>query len=62
MDNQLIKPKTLIQQILTLIVAMLIVLPLVLFGIEMVKASDPYVRSVVSHQGNLVQGKAIFQI
>ncbi len=41
---------------------MLIALPLVLFGIEMVKASDPYVKSVLSHQGNPVQGKAIFQI
>ncbi|MFO5493297.1 MAG: c-type cytochrome [Cuspidothrix sp.] len=62
MDNQLIKPETLIQQILIFIVAMLIALPLVLFGIEMVKASDPYVKSVLSHQGNPVQGKAIFQI
>ncbi|MBE9233985.1 cytochrome c [Cuspidothrix issatschenkoi LEGE 03284] len=62
MDNQLIKPETLIQQILIFIVAMLIALPLVLFGIEMVKASDPYVKSVLSHRGNPVQGKAIFQI
>jgi mono/diheme cytochrome c family protein len=62
LDNQLIKPETLIQQILIFIVAMLIALPLVLFGIEMVKASDPYVKSVLSHQGNPVQGKAIFQI
>jgi mono/diheme cytochrome c family protein len=62
LDNQLIKPETLIQQILIFIVAMLIALPLVLFGIEMVKASDPYVKSVLSYQGNPVQGKAIFQI
>jgi mono/diheme cytochrome c family protein len=62
LDNQLIKPETLIQQILIFIVAMLIALPLVLFGIEMVKASDPYVKSVLSHQGNPAQGKAIFQI
>ena len=62
LDNQLIKPETVIQQIVIFIVAMLIALPLVLFGIEIVKASDPYVKSVLSHQGNLVQGKAIFQI
>ncbi|MFM7364286.1 MAG: c-type cytochrome [Cuspidothrix sp.] len=62
MDNQLVRPETLIQQIVTLIVAMVIVLPLVLFGMEILKASDPYFKSVVSHQGNLVQGKAIFQI
>jgi mono/diheme cytochrome c family protein len=62
LDNQLIKPETLIQQILIFIIVMLIALPLVLFGIEMVKASDPYVKSVLSYQGNPVQGKAIFQI
>ncbi|MFM7406498.1 MAG: c-type cytochrome [Cuspidothrix sp.] len=62
MDNHLIKPETLIQQIVIFTVAILIVLPLVLFGMEMVKASDPYVKSVLSHQGNSVQGKAIFQI
>ena len=62
LDNQLIKPETLIQQIVIFAVAMLIAMPLILFGIEMVKASDPYVKSVLSHQGNHIQGKAIFQI
>jgi mono/diheme cytochrome c family protein len=62
LDNQLIKPETFIQQIVIFVVAILIALPLVLFGIEIVKASDPYVKSVLSHQGDLVQGKAIFQI
>ena len=62
LDNQLIKPETLIQQFVIFTVAMLIALPLILFGIEIVKASDPYVKSVLSLQGNPVQGKAIFQI
>ena len=62
LDNQLIKPETLIQQFVIFTVAMLIALPLILFGIEIVKASDPYVKSVLSLQGNPVQGQAIFQI
>jgi mono/diheme cytochrome c family protein len=62
LDNQLIKPEALIQQIVIFTVAILIALPLILFGMEIVKASDPYVKSVLAHQGNLVQGKAIFQI
>jgi mono/diheme cytochrome c family protein len=62
LDNQLIKPETLIQQIVIFAVAMLIAIPLILFGIEMVQASDPYVKNVLSIQGNPVQGKAIFQI
>ncbi|MBD2443146.1 cytochrome c [Dolichospermum sp. FACHB-1091] len=62
MDNHLIKPETLIQQIVIFIVAMLIVLPLILFGVEILQASDPYVKSVLSLQGNPARGKAIFQI
>ncbi|MTJ07284.1 MULTISPECIES: cytochrome c [unclassified Anabaena] len=62
MDNQLIKPETLIQQIIIFVVAMLIAIPLVLFCIQIVQASDPYVKSVLSIQGDPVQGKAIFLI
>jgi mono/diheme cytochrome c family protein len=62
LDNHLTKPETLIQQIVIFVVAILIALPLILFGIEIIKASDPYVKSVLSLQGNLVQGKDIFQI
>ncbi len=62
LDNHLIKPETLIQQIVILTIAMLIILPLVLFGIEIVQSSDPYVKNVLSLEGIPVQGKAIFQI
>ncbi|MFM6281070.1 MAG: c-type cytochrome, partial [Dolichospermum sp.] len=55
-------PANLIQQIVILTIAILITLPLVLLGIEIVQASDPYVKSVLSLEGNPAQGKAIFQI
>ncbi|WP_016953222.1 cytochrome c [Anabaena sp. PCC 7108] len=62
MDNQLTKPETLIQWIVLAILALLIAIPLAIFGVQMVQASDPYVKNVVSLTGNPVQGKAIFQI
>ncbi|MBK1986832.1 cytochrome c [Sphaerospermopsis aphanizomenoides BCCUSP55] len=62
MDNQLTKPETLIQWIALSALAILIAIPLVIFGVQIIQASDPYIKSVVSRLGNPVQGKAIFQI
>lgn len=62
MNNQLTKPETLIQWIALSALAILIAIPLVILGVHIVQASDPYIKSVVSLQGNPVQGKAIFQI
>lgn len=42
--------------------AILIVIPLAILGVQMAQASDPYVKNVLSLMGNPVQGKAIFQI
>lgn len=61
LDNQLTKPETLIQQFLIFAVPILIIIPMILFSIEILQASDPYVKSVLALQGNIVQGKAIFQ-
>ncbi|WP_413172956.1 c-type cytochrome [Anabaena azotica] len=62
MNNQLTKPETLIQWIALSALAILIAIPLVILGVHIVQASDPYIKSVVSLEGNPVQGKAIFQI
>ena len=35
---------------------------LVIFGVHWVRASDPYVKSVLSLSGDKVQGQAIFQM
>ncbi len=40
----------------------MLVITLGIFGVQMVRASDPYVKSVLSRKGDLVQGHAIFQI
>jgi mono/diheme cytochrome c family protein len=62
LNNQLTKPETLIQWIALSALAILIAIPLVILGVHIVQASDPYIKSVVSLEGNPVQGKAIFQI
>ncbi len=62
MDNQITKPETLIQQIALLALAILLAVPLGIFGVQMVQASDPYVKSVLSQTGDSIQGHAIFQI
>ncbi|ADI64159.1 c-type cytochrome [Trichormus azollae] len=62
MNNQLTKPETLIQWIALSALAILIAIPLVILGVHIVQASDPYIKSVVSLEGTPVQGKAIFQI
>lgn len=62
MDNQITKPENLIQQIVLLALAILLVVFLGFFGVEMVRASDPYVKSVLALKGDQIQGHAIFQI
>jgi mono/diheme cytochrome c family protein len=62
LDNQLTKPETWIQQIALLAVAILVAAPLAIFGVQMVQAADPYVKSVLALTGNPKQGQAIFQI
>ncbi|MEA5580630.1 cytochrome c [Nodularia harveyana UHCC-0300] len=62
MDNQITKPETRIQWITSLALVILLAAPLGIFGVQMVRASDPYVKNVLSLQGDSVQGHAIFQI
>ncbi|MBE9053684.1 cytochrome c [Nostocales cyanobacterium LEGE 11386] len=62
MDNQISKPETLIQWFALLALVILLAVPLGIFGVQMVRASDPYVKSVLSLTGDPVQGHAIFQI
>jgi mono/diheme cytochrome c family protein len=62
LNNQITKPKTRIQWIALLAAVMLLAAPLGIFGVQMVRASDPYVKNVLSLKGDIVQGNAIFQI
>ena len=62
LDNQITKPETRIQWITLLALVLLLAAPLGIFGVQMVRAADPYVKTVLSLKGDQVQGHAIFQI
>ena len=62
LDNQIAKPEALIQRIFLTALAVVLVVMLVVFGVNVVRASDPYIKTVLSLDGDPVQGHAIFQI
>lgn len=62
LDKKLFKPEALIQQIALLFMATLLAILLTIFSIHLIRVSDPYVKSVLSLPGNVVQGHAIFQM
>ena len=62
MDNQIAKPETLMQRIFLTALGIVLAVVLVVCAINVVRASDPYVKTVLSLHGDPVQGHAIFQI
>lgn len=62
MDKQAIKPEVLIQQLIGMALAVLLVILLVILVIHQWEISDPYVRNVLSLNGDPVRGHAIFQM
>ncbi len=62
LDNQLFKPEILIQRLALLAMAALLTIFLTIFAIHLIQVSDPYVKTVLSLQGDEVQGHAIFQM
>ncbi|MGI8503633.1 MAG: c-type cytochrome, partial [Hassallia sp.] len=62
MDNQITKPEILIQRIALLAVAILLAILLGILAVRTLRASEPYVKSVLSLTGDPIQGHAIFQI
>ena len=60
MDNQLLNNESLIQRIALIALAFLFVVFLAILGIYQLNASSPYIRDVMSRQGDTVQGHAIF--
>ncbi len=62
MDNQLVKPEILIQRIGLIVLAIVLLVFLVILGIHQLQMSDPYMKNVLSLQGDSIQGHAIFQM
>jgi mono/diheme cytochrome c family protein len=62
LENRLVTPTTLLQQLALLLLAVAIATAVSLWAIHQVQLSDPYVRDVLESQGNPIQGHAIFQM
>ncbi|MEB3178483.1 MAG: cytochrome c [Nostocaceae cyanobacterium] len=62
MNNQIPKLEIPIHQLAVMALAMLLIILLWVVGVNVIQASDPYVKSVMSLKGDTVRGNAIFQI
>jgi mono/diheme cytochrome c family protein len=62
LDKQIIKPQILTQRIVLMALAILLAILLGIFAVYAMRPSDPYIKAVLSLQGDPVQGHAIFQI
>jgi len=61
-ENQLVQPKVSLQQLILGLVILLMVIGLSLLGVHLYQISDPYIQGVMSLQGDVDQGEAIFAI
>lgn len=62
MDNQRVLPYILIQRLTLILLAVVLAILLAIFSVHIARASDPYVKSVLSLPGDAVRGQAIFQM
>ncbi|NES97339.1 MAG: cytochrome c [Desertifilum sp. SIO1I2] len=62
MANQVTHSEVLFQRWLGILVAIAIAVGLIFWGISQIGHADPYIQSVLSLQGNEIQGSAIFQM
>ena len=62
LDNQILKPEVLVQRLSLMALALVLLVLLVILGVHQWQVSDPYVKSVLSLNGDPVLGHAIFQM
>jgi mono/diheme cytochrome c family protein len=62
LENQLAKPENLIQRLSLMALAILLATLLAIWGVHLFDVSDPYIKTVLSLNGDPVKGHAIFQM
>lgn len=62
MENQLAQPGILVRRITLIVLTVLLAISASFLGFHLIQNSDPYVRKVLSLNGNSAQGHAMFQI
>ncbi len=62
MTEELIQPKDAIQRLILIILGMIFLAIVVVVGWYLHEISDPYINEVLSRQGDVSRGQAIFEI
>ena len=62
MENQLAQPRILVRRIALIVLVVLSVIGVSVIGFHLIQTSDPYIREVLSLNGNPEQGYAMFEI
>ncbi|MDJ0600816.1 MAG: cytochrome c [Crocosphaera sp.] len=62
MTEQLIQPKDAIQRLILICLALIFLAIIMIVGWYLHKISDPYMNEVLSRQGDVSRGQAIFEI
>lgn len=62
MDNQVTQTKTLLQQVIMLMMMIMITILIGYTIFHLISISDPYIQEVLSLEGDVTRGHAIFEI
>ena len=62
MENQLAKLEIPMRRIILMVVAVMLVIGTSILGVHLVQVSDPYIHTVLSLNGDIARGHAMFQI
>lgn len=62
MNNQLIEPKFKTQEITIMLFMLILIIVSIMFGFYYLRISNPYVKEVLSIQGDRSRGEAMFQV
>ena len=62
MENQLVQPSISLQRLILGLVIIIMIIGLSFLGIYLKEISNPYIQEVISIEGDVTQGRAIFEI
>lgn len=61
-DEQILNPNLSLQKAFLVIIGWALAIAVIIAGVYQIRLSDPYVRDVLGHHGEVAQGNAIFQL
>jgi mono/diheme cytochrome c family protein len=61
-ESQLAPPREIVRQVTTIAIALLLAIAVSLFGIHLIRDSDPYIQNVLTLEGHPERGRAMFEI